>query len=232
VTRILVIDDEPDVTSLVALALEHDDGKRVVSQCNDAASAIGRIAADAPDVVILDIAMPRYEGFAILEELRRQGNEVPVILLTAKGLEQDKVRGLELGADDYVTKPFSTKELAARVEAVLRRYRVSDRASRSKVFEHDGLRVDVATRDVSVDGHAIRLTPTEYDLLVQLVSNRDRVLEHRALLAKVWGPEYGDEVHYLKVYIGRLRAKLEGDQQRPRYIETVRGVGYRFPASH
>jgi len=159
-TRILVIDDEPDVTSLVAVALEHDDGKKVVSQCNDAASAIGRIAADAPDVVILDIAMPRLEGFAILEELRREGNQVPVILLTAKGLEQDKVRGLELGADDYVTKPFSTKELAARVEAVLRRYRASDRASRSKVFEHDGLRVDFATRDVTVDGQPIRLTPT------------------------------------------------------------------------
>ena len=141
------------------------------------------------------------------------------------------MRGLELGADDYVTKPFSTKELGARVEAVVRRYRASDRATRAKVFEHDGLRVNFAKREVAIDGHPIRLTPTEYQLLVHLVTNRGRVIEHRALLAKVWGPEYRDEVHYLKVYVGRLRAKLERDQQHPQYIETVRGVGYRFPAS-
>src|SRR5438105_13281142 len=202
VTRILVIDDEPDVTSVVAMALESEDGKKVVSQCNDAGRALERIAVDSPDVVILDIAMPRLEGFAILEQLRREVNEIPVILLTAKGLEQDKVRGLELGADDYVTKPFSTKELGARVEAVLRRYRASDRASRAKVFQHDGLRVDFARREVALNGRSIRLTPTEYDLLVHLVTNRGRVVEHRALLAKVWGPEYRDEVHYLKVYVG------------------------------
>ena len=228
--RILVIDDEPDVTSLVAMALA-SDGKRVVLQCNDAASAVDRITADSPDLVILDIAMPRLEGFGILEQVRRGGNEVPVILLTAKGLEQDKVRGLELGADDYVTKPFGTRELAARVEAVLRRYRASDRVVRGKVVLHDGLRVDLAKREVAVHGRRIRLTPTEYQLLVHLVTNHGRVVEHRALLAKVWGPEYRDEVHYLKVYVGRLRSKLESDQQHPRYIETVRGVGYRFPVS-
>lgn len=226
-----MIDDEPDVTSLVAMALENDDGKRVVTQCNDATVAFDRIVAEAPDVVILDIAMPRLEGFTILETLRRDGNETPVILLTAKGLEQDKVRGLELGADDYVTKPFSTKELVARVEAVSRRYHASDPTSRGKVFQHDGLRVDFATREVSVEGRPIRLTPTEYDLLVHLVANRGRVVEHRTLLAKVWGAEYRDEVHYLKVYVGRLRSKLEPDQQQSRYIETVRGVGYRFPPS-
>ena len=229
--RILVIDDEPDVTALVAMTLESDDGTKTVTQCNDAGAAIGRISADSPDLVILDIAMPRLEGFAILEQLRREGNEIPVILLTAKGLEQDKVRGLELGADDYVTKPFSTKELAARVEAVARRFRASERASRAKAFEHDGLRVDFARREVTVKGNPIRLTPTEYDLLVHLVTNRGRVVEHRALLSRVWGPEYRDEVHYLKVYVGRLRSKLERDQHHPRYIETVRGVGYRFPAS-
>ena len=230
-TRILVIDDEPDVTALIAMTLAHQGGEQDISEHHEAATALERIVADAPDVVLLDIAMPRLEGFDILERLRREGNEVPVILLTAKGNEQDKVRGLELGADDYVTKPFSTKELAARVDAVLRRYRASERVTRARPIEHDGLRVDFASRTVTREGETIRLTPTEYELLAQLVQQRGRVLDHRTLLARVWGPEYRDETHYLKVYVGRLRAKIEPDPARPRYIETVRGVGYRFPGA-
>jgi two-component system KDP operon response regulator KdpE len=229
VTRILVVDDEPDVTSLIALALDGRGRELFVSECNDSLTVIERIADERPDMVILDLAMPGRDGFSILEELRRSGNDTPVIVLTAKGLEQEKVRGLELGADDYVTKPFSVKELAARVDAVLRRYRAWGRAtSGENVIERGEMRIDVERREVRINGRSVSLTPTEFNLLRQLAQNAGRVMEHRALLAKVWGREYRDEVHYLKVYVGRLRNKIEADAQHPRYIETVRGVGYRF----
>jgi two-component system KDP operon response regulator KdpE len=229
VTRILVVDDEPDVTSLIALALDGRRPELFVSECNDSLTVVERIADERPDVVFLDLAMPGRDGYSILEELRRSGNDTPVIVLTAKGLEQDKLRGLELGADDYVTKPFSMKELAARMDAVLRRYRAWGRAtSGERVIERGEMRIDVERREVNIDGRPVSLTPTEFNLLRQLAQNAGQVMEHRALLAKVWGREYRDEVHYLKVYVARLRNKIEADAQHPRFIETVRGVGYRF----
>ena len=201
-----------------------------VSECNDALTALSRIDGDRPDVVILDLAMPARDGFSILEELRHGENDVPVIVLTAKGLEQEKVRGLELGADDYVTKPFSMKELAARVDAVVRRSRSWARPTDQSVIVRGDLRIDPARREVTLAGKQISLTPTEFNLLHELARGSGRVLEHRTLLGRVWGPEYRDEVHYLKVYVGRLRNKIESDPQRPRYIQTIRGVGYRFLA--
>jgi two-component system KDP operon response regulator KdpE len=228
--KILVVDDEPDVAALTAMGIAYHRPEFVVTECYRGNDAVQRVASEQPDLVLLDLAMPDRDGFSVLKELRENGNDVPVIVVTAKGLEQEKVRGLELGADDYVTKPFGQSELVARIDAVLRRYRAAAGEHRSNALSHDGLTIDFGTRVVTVAGREIRLTPTEYNLLYHLATNAGRVMTHETLLAKVWGREYRDEVHYLKVYAGRLRGKLETDPQRPRYILTVRGVGYRFPA--
>jgi len=228
--RILVVDDDRDVAALTAMGITYHRPQFVVSECYGGADAIARIGAERPDLVLLDLAMPDRDGFSVLSELRDGGSDVPVIVVTAKGLEQEKIRGLELGADDYVTKPFGHGELVARIDAVLRRYRAESGQGRSNVLSHDGLVINFATRTVTSGGREVRLTPTEYNLLYHLATNAGRVMTHETLLAKVWGREYRDEVHYLKVYAGRLRTKLEPEPQQPRYILTVRGVGYRFPA--
>ncbi|MBI3522066.1 MAG: response regulator transcription factor [Chloroflexi bacterium] len=213
----------------MGLGLQHPE--YVVVEHNSGLTASQRIADERPDIVLLDLTMPGRDGFSVLKELREGGGDVPVIVLTARDLEQDKVRGLELGADDYITKPFSHKELAARVEAVLRRYRAANTQGRNNVFTHNGLSIDFAQRRVSLGEKQIPLTPTEYNLLYHLATNAGRVMTHESLLSKVWGDEYRDEVHYLKVYVGRLRNKLEADAQQSRFILTVRGVGYEFPKS-
>jgi two-component system, OmpR family, KDP operon response regulator KdpE len=224
--RILVVDDEPDIAALVALGIRSLRPEYEVIEAHDGDAALDSVGRERPDLIILDLALPGKDGFVVLRELRERGDDVPVIVLTAKWLVNDKVRGLELGADDYVTKPFSPKELAARVEAVLRRQHVARR--RASIVQRGDLRIDLAKREVRVGGRVVALTPTEYDLLYQLVLNAGQLLPHEALLASVWGPEYRDEVHYLKVYVGRLRSKIEKDPQRPEHILTVRGVGYRF----
>jgi two-component system KDP operon response regulator KdpE len=229
--RILVVDDEPDVAALISLGIRFHRPEHQVTELHDGASALEAIARDRPDLVVLDVAMPGKDGFAVLRELREGGDDVPVVVLTAKGLEQDKVRGLELGADDYITKPFSHGELVARIDAVVRRYRAAMAHRRTNVFQHRDMRIDFAQRRVTVGERTIQLTPTEYNLLYHLATNAGRLMPHETLLAKVWGPEYRDEVHYLKVYVGRLRTKLEPDPQHPEYILTVRGVGYQFPAA-
>ncbi len=228
--KVLVVDDEPDVAALVGMGIRALRPDYDVVEAHDGVGALDAVERERPDLVILDLAMPGKDGFAVLRELRERGDEVPVIVLTAKGLESEKVRGLELGADDYVTKPFSQKELAARADAVLRRQRIVSAQRRTSVFEHRDLRIDFAQRLVSVGGRAVALTPTEYNLLYHLAVNAGQLVPHATLLAKVWGPEYRDEVHYLKVYVGRLRNKIEADPQRPAHVLTVRGVGYRFPA--
>jgi two-component system KDP operon response regulator KdpE len=198
-----------------------------VDEASSGDDALERIAREPFELVLLDLAMPGRDGFSVLRQLRADGNDVPIIVVTARDLERDTVRALELGADDYVTKPFSPKELLARVEAVLRRARAA--ADVAGVTQTVGeLTVDFATRHVTMSGHPLVLTPTEHSLLCHFVRNTGRVLSHRTLLKSVWGPEYRDQVQYLKVYVGRLRAKLEADAQRPLYIQTVRGVGYRF----
>ena len=229
--KILVVDDEPDVAALIGMGIHYHRPEHQVTEVHDGLAATASIDRDRPDLVILDVAMPGKDGFTVLRELRERGDDVPVIVLTAKGLEQDRVRGLELGADDYVTKPFSHKELVARIDAVVRRYRAATAHRRTNVFQHLELRIDFAQRKVSVGDRDIQLTPTEYNLLYHLATNAGRLMPHETLLAKVWGHEYRDEVHYLKVYVGRLRNKLEADPQKPRYILTVRGVGYQFPAA-
>ena len=228
--KILVVDDEPDVAALTAMGITFHRPDYAVVECTNAIDAIARVEAERPDLLLLDLAMPGRDGFGILEELRNAGMELPIIVITARDLEADKVRGLELGADDYITKPFSHKELMARIDAVLRRYRSANAQRRANVLTHGQLQIDYAQRRVSVGGRVVALTPIEYNLLYHLATNAGRVMPHETLLAKVWGAEYRNESHYLKVYVGRLRNKLEPEPQAPRYVLTVRGVGYQFPA--
>jgi DNA-binding response OmpR family regulator len=227
--NVLIVDDEPDVAGLIAMGIAYHRPDYRIVQCHSGEAALDHAAREPWDLVILDLTMPVLDGFTVLGALRGGGSDVPVIVLTARDAEQDRVRGLELGADDYVTKPFSNKELVARIDAVIRRYRAGTEASRVRELAHGDLRIDFAQRKVSVRGALVALTPTEYNLLFQLATNAGRVLSHDELLKKVWGDEYREEVHYLKVYVGRLRTKLERDPARPELILTVRGVGYQFP---
>jgi two-component system, OmpR family, KDP operon response regulator KdpE len=222
---ILAVDDEPKMTRFIRLNLELE-GYRV-SEATDGIEALRKVRDELPDLVLLDVMMPEMDGFETLEHIRETSN-VPVIMLTVKGEEEDKVHGLELGADDYVTKPFSARELSSRIKALLRRTETSSLAEKSVVRIDDRLSIDFQRHEVWVDGTPIKLRPTEYRLLYHLVSNAGWVMSHETLLSKVWGPEYRDEIQYLRLYINYLRQKIEVDPAEPRYILTERGVGYRF----
>ena len=226
--KVLIVDDEPDVRSLVRSALQYARVPLVAIEAADAEEALAAVASAQPDIMVLDLALPARDGFSVLAELRRT-SDLPVIVLTARGLEHDKIRGLELGADDYMTKPFSPRELLARIETVLRRTTKTGDARRG-VIESGPLRIDTGGRRVFLSGEEVRLTRTEFDLLAELAAHLGEALPHEALLENVWGPEYRSENHYLKVYIGRLRDKLEDDAAQPRLIVNVRGVGYRLNA--
>jgi two-component system, OmpR family, KDP operon response regulator KdpE len=226
--KVLVVDDEPDVRALVSTALGYAQEPAEVLEAADGDEALAVIRTKQPDIVVLDLAMPSRDGFSVLAELRRE-SMLPVIVLTARGLEHDKIRGLELGADDYMTKPFSPRELVLRIQTVLRRSKREP--ERPGTLERGDLRVDLAARRVFRGSAEIRLTPTEFNLLVELATHANEALSHETLLSRVWGPEYRTEGHYLKVYIGRLRDKLEVEPASPRLIETVRGVGYRFAST-
>jgi two-component system KDP operon response regulator KdpE len=180
-----------------------------------------------PDVVILDVMMPDIDGFEVLQ-LIRETSQVPVIMLTAKGEEDDRVRGLELGADDYITKPFSPREMVSRVKAVLRRTDQGAAAGDGLIDVDEHLKIDFGRREVWLDGELVKLRPTEYRLLYHLVQNAGWVMTYDQILAKVWGYEYRDEPHYVRLYVNYLRQKLEKDPANPKYILTERGVGYRF----
>ncbi|MBN2499567.1 MAG: response regulator transcription factor [Anaerolineales bacterium] len=210
----------------IRLNLEHD-GFQVV-EAFTGQQAMDRLRETLPDLVLLDVMMPDIDGFEVLR-LIRENNDVPVIMLTAKGEEDDRVRGLELGADDYVTKPFSPRELVSRVRAVLRRTETTRGAAAADVIQvDDRLKIDFERREVWVNGELVQLRPTEYRLLYHLVQNAGWVLTHDQILAKVWGYEYRDEPHYVRLYVNYLRQKLEEDPSNPKYILTERGVGYRF----
>jgi len=222
---ILVVDDEPRMTRFIRMNLELD-GYRVI-EAHDGLQALDKVRTDLPDLVILDVMMPELDGFETLEMLREVSN-VPVIMLTVRSDEEDKVRGLELGADDYVTKPFGTRELASRVKAVLRRTRGLVEPEQALLKIDDRLTVDMNLQEVIVEGQHIKLRPTEFRLLYHLIENAGWVVPHETLLAKVWGYEYRDEIQYLRLYITYLRQKIEVDPSDPQYIFTERGVGYRF----
>jgi two-component system KDP operon response regulator KdpE len=227
--RILVVDDEPDVIESVRLGFELQWREIEVLGAGAGEAALDRIEAERPDIVLLDVGLPDLDGFEVLRRIR-EFSDVPVVMLTARDDAMDKVKGLELGADDYVTKPFNHLELMARVRAVLRRLAMPTPTSRAPSFRAAELEVDFAAHEARLNGERLELTPTEYKLLYHLVRNAGHVLQHATLLAKVWGREYVDEVDYLRVYIRRLRDKLGDDPDRPRYIRTERGLGYRFIA--
>lgn len=223
--RILVVDDEERMVRFIRLNLEHD-GFRVTEAFNGG-QAINSVRSSLPDLVLLDIMMPDLDGFEVLRIIR-ETSHVPVIMLTAKGEEDDRVRGLELGADDYITKPFSPRELVSRVRAVLRRTETATGTTHGVIEVDEHLKLDFDRREVWLDEELVQLRPTEYRLLYHLVQNAGWVVSHDQLLAKVWGYEYRDEPHYVRLYINYLRKKLEKDPADPKYILTERGVGYRF----
>ncbi|MBS4058945.1 MAG: response regulator transcription factor [Bacteroidetes bacterium] len=223
--RILVVDDEERMVRFIRLNLEHDGFQ--VSEAFNGKQAVQRLRDINPDLILLDVMMPDLNGFEVLEMIREISN-VPVIMLTAKGEEDDRVRGLELGADDYVTKPFSPRELVSRAKAVLRRTEAASGSMHGLIEVDERLKIDFDRREVWLEGKTVKLRPTEYRLLFHLVQNAGWVVSHDQLLAKVWGYEYRDEPHYVRLYINYLRQKLEQDPANPKYILTERGVGYRF----
>ncbi len=225
--RVLVIDDEPDIVEIVQLTFGLRWPEAEVVHAASGEAGVECVASDMPDVVILDIGLPDMDGFEVCQRIRHF-SEVPILMLTARHEELDKVRGLELGADDYITKPFSHIELLARVRAVLRRTESSVPANEGPPFDDGVVHVDYGSREVGVRGQRVHLTPIEYGLLYHLTRNPNRVLTFRTLLAKVWGREYMDETDYLKVHIQHLRKKLGDDPQDDAMIVNERGVGYKF----
>jgi DNA-binding response OmpR family regulator len=222
---VLVADDEPRLVDVVRLNLEIE-GYRVIAVSNGL-EALERLKSDLPDLVVLDVMMPEMDGFETLRRIR-EVSSVPVLMLTVRSEESDRIRGLEIGADDYLTKPFSPRELQSRIKALLRRTFMPSPARKTRIVVDDDLTLDFNSAEVFVRGEKVALRPTEYRLLYHLVNNAGRLMTHEALLAKVWGPEYRDESHYLRLYITYLRQKLERDPAQPRYILTERGMGYRF----
>ena len=220
---VLVVDDEPRLVRFVRTELEAD-GYRV-STAGEGQAALRTLEREDVDLIVLDIMLPGMDGFEVCRRIR-EFSTVPIVMLTAKGGEDDKVRGLELGADDYLTKPFGSRELLARVKAVLRRSKLPEAGKSASVFLAGDLQIDFAQRRVTVRGKEVKLSPTEYKLLYHLAINAGRVLLHEDLLRKVWGPQYRDEAEYLWVYIGHLRRKIEQDPNRPQLIHTKPGFGY------
>ncbi len=220
---VLVVDDEPRILRFVRAELE--SAGFAVQTATDGAAAYQAVESSRPDLVVLDVIMPGMDGFEVLRRIR-DVSSVPVILLTARGSDADKVRGLDLGADDYLTKPFSPDELSARVRAVLRRTASSGRDSSGGRFSVGELMVDFDRRKVVVGEKEVRVSRTEWQLLQQLALNAGKVMLHEDLLTRTWGHEYRDDLEYLRVWVSRLRRKIEEDPARPRYLQTVPGVGY------
>jgi DNA-binding response OmpR family regulator len=222
---VLVVDDEPRIIRFVRINLEME-GFRVI-EASDGLQALGQVREKMPDLVLLDVMMPEMDGFETLRMIR-EISSVPVIMLTVRSSEEDKVRGLDLGADDYITKPFSPRELVSRARAVLRRFQTVTPGEAAVLVIDDYLSVDFNTAEVIVEGERVKLRPTEFRLLRHLIENAGWTVPHSTLLSKVWGYEYKDEVAYLRLYINYLRKKIEPDASNPRYILTERGMGYRF----
>lgn len=222
---ILVVDDEARMVRFVRMNLELEGYQ--VAEAGNGLEALEKVRDELPDLVVLDVMMPDMDGFETLARIR-EISTVPVIMLTVKGDEEDRIKGLELGADDYVTKPFSPRELASRIRAVLRRAEMPSPVSKTALRIDDRLEIDFRKREAIVDGEPISLRPTEYRLLYHLVNNAGWVMTHEMLLSKVWGYEYREEAGLLRLYITYLRKKIEPDPSKPRYIFTERGVGYRF----
>jgi DNA-binding response OmpR family regulator len=224
--RVLIVDDEPRYLRLLDANLR-TEGYEVVT-AHDGQQAIEIFSAQPIDLILLDIMMPRLDGFSTCQRIR-EFSSVPIIILTAKGEEQDRVRGLDLGADDYLVKPFSATELLARVRAVLRRAQIPAESGQARFFTHDGLRIDFARAEVWRGEQVVSLSATEYRLLLQFAHNQGKIQTSEDLLSSVWGPEYKSDKEILWVSIARLRQKLEEDPHNPKHIVTRSGLGYLMP---
>jgi two-component system KDP operon response regulator KdpE len=224
--KILVVDDDPHILDALTVGFQLQWQDSTIIPARDGEEGLRSFYEHNPDVVVLDVAMPGKNGFEVLQEIRRV-SDVPVIMLTARGEETDQVRGLELGADDYVVKPFSHLALLARIKAVLRRAEMPPPVDAMPSFVAGDLTVNFQSHQVTLGGEPVKLTPVEYKLLYHLVRNAGRLMPHQALLDRVWGDEFGATTDHLKVFISRLRAKIESPGG-PHYIETERGLGYRF----
>lgn len=224
---ILVVDDEPAIVRLTRAKLQAD-GYAVIT-AERGAEALKLLDDERPDLVILDLMMPEMDGFETLRNMRKSSS-IPVIMLTARGSDADKLRGFESGVDDYITKPFNPDELSARVAAVLRRSADSQPVPSQSVLRYDTVVIDLERRVVTVKGNEVRLSRTEWELLSQLGANAGKVMLHGELLSRIWGPEFRDEVHYLRTWVSRIRAKLEPDAQGEDHhlIQTFPGIGYRL----
>ena len=226
--RILMVDDEKDIVDLVAYNLEKEGYETL--KALDGEKALQLVRTKTPDLVVLDLMLPGIQGLEVCKRIRKDPEtaSIPIIMLTAKGAEIDKIVGLEVGADDYITKPFSVKELLARIKAVLRRSEARRAAGQAEVFEFKGLHIDFKSYEVTVDGKRVDLSPTEFRLLKFLSRSPGRVYSREQILDRVWGDEAFVEPRTVDVHIRRLRARIEHDESSPDYIVTVRGAGYKF----
>ena len=222
---ILVIEDEPPLRKFFRVTLESQNYKVVEAAGGE--EGLRRASDGPPDLVILDLGLPDMDGVDLTRRLR-EWSAVPVVVVSARGREQDKVHALDAGADDYLTKPFGVAELLARVRVALRHASTVKQQTGDSAFEAGGIRVDLARREVSASGKPVRLTPNEFRLLAVLVKNAGRVMTHGQLLREVWGPDSAEATHYLRVYMNQLRQKLEPDPTRPKHLLTEPGVGYRL----
>lgn len=224
---ILIVDDDPAMIKLLRINLDARGFKTFIAR--DGEEALRAIGTDSPDLVILDIMLPKIDGSEVCQSIR-QWSEIPIIMLTALSETTSRVKYLNLGADDYITKPFAVDELIARISAVLRRNEATTKMNKSS-FTSDDLTINFARRLITIAGREVRLTQKEYSLFQELVLNADSTLIHAQLLNKVWGPEYREEREYLREYISHLRAKIEPDPANPKYIITMHGVGYQFKSA-
>lgn len=222
---ILVVDDEPQIRRVMRTALTAQG--YAVAEAKSGAEALDQVRAARPDLVLLDVNMPGMNGLDACREIR-VGSEVPIVMLTVRNSERDKVNALDAGADDYVVKPFGIEELLARIRATLRRAAPAESMPK---FISPELTVDFESRQVRVRGKDVRLTPKEFELLRFLISNRGKAVGHRKLLQTVWGPDYGDETEYLRVFMNQLRKKIERDPHNPKFLKTEPWIGYRFVAA-
>ncbi len=225
--RILVVDDEPQIRRVMRTTLTANGYE--VSDARSGDEALEKLSEERFDLILLDVNMPGVSGLETCRTIRsgRSVSDVAIIMLTVRNAERDKVEALDAGADDYVVKPFSTPELLARIRAALRRAPVAQDSALPRISLKD-VEVDFVSRQVTVRGRNVRLTPKEFDLLRYLVTHANRVIAHRELLQAVWGPDYGDEVEYLRVFINQLRKKIESQPVKPRYLLTEPWIGYRF----
>ena len=223
--NILVVEDDENIISLLTEIISGEGWRAIIAR--DGAEALRMVNEHPPDMILLDLMIPKIDGFEVCRRIR-QKSQIPIIVISARSEMEDKVKCLNLGADDYITKPFRIDELIARINAVFRRNRINESSRIESPFICDKIKIDAEKRRAFVSGKEVSLTPTEYNLLMELVTNSEKILTHYYLLQKVWGLEYSEEIEYLHVYIGHLRSKLEPDPKNPEHIISVPRVGYMF----